>query len=155
MDLVAEAVEPGGEAAEVRPPVAERAAVGGEGDDRELEAVAQDPQGLVQRVLGAAAGEEARQHQERRPVVGAWVGQGKDRCRPYTVETRTDQQGRYRFGNGRPGRLTLTVAATGHAPELREVLVTKGMKPVDFQLAPGKTIRLRVVDTAGKRLACQ
>jgi len=88
-----------------------------------------------------------------KPIASAWVGQGENRCVPYTVETRTDPQGRYRFAHCEPGRLMLTVVAPGHSPELREVTVAKDMKPVDFCLAPGKTLRLRVVDTAGRPIA--
>jgi beta-lactamase regulating signal transducer with metallopeptidase domain len=88
-----------------------------------------------------------------KPIARAWVGQGEDRCRPYTVETQTDPQGRYRFADCNPGPLMLTAVAPGHSPELRRVTVTKDMQPVDFRLAPGKTLRLRVVDTAGRPLA--
>jgi hypothetical protein len=89
------------------------------------------------------------------PISGARVGQGEDRCRPYPyrVETQTDTLGRYRFADCNPGPLVLTVVAPGHSPELRAVTVVKDMKPVDFRLALGKTLRLRVVDTAGRPIA--
>ena len=69
MDQVAEAVEALGEGAEVRAPIAELGTVGRERGHGESEAVLQLAHGLVERVLGTAAGEEGRGHQDRRPVI--------------------------------------------------------------------------------------
>ena len=40
--------------------------------------------------------------------------------------------------------------AKGRAPELKNVNIKRAMPPVDFQLEPGRTIRVRVVDAGGK-----
>ena len=49
-----------------------------------------------------------------------------------------------------PGTTSLTVIAAGWAPQLRKVDLRDGLRPQDFRLTPGKPIRLRIVDAAGK-----
>src|SRR5262249_22045699 len=49
-----------------------------------------------------------------------------------------------------PGQTTLTVLAPGWAPQLRKVNLQAGLPPQDFRMEPGKPIRLRIVDAAGK-----
>ena len=46
----------------------------------------------------------------------------------------------------------MTAQSPGRAPELADVVVAPGMKPVEFRLGPGHTIRGRVVNPAGKPL---
>ena len=62
----------------------------------------------------------------------------------------TDADGRFRLPALAPGETTLTVVAHGWAPQLRKVNLRAGLPPQDFRLEPGKTIRLRIVDVAGK-----
>ena len=50
----------------------------------------------------------------------------------------------------RPKETTLTAIAPGWAPQLRRVNVHEGLPSQDFHLEPGKPIRLRIVDGAGK-----
>ena len=65
----------------------------------------------------------------------------------------TDDQGNYHFANVAAGSTFVTVAARGHAPDLRTVQTKKEMQPVDFQLQPGKTIRILVTDPDGEPIA--
>jgi RNA polymerase sigma factor (sigma-70 family) len=62
----------------------------------------------------------------------------------------TDADGRFRLPALSPRQTTLTVLAPGWAPELRQVNLQAGVAPQDFHMGPGKPIRLRVVDAAGK-----
>ena len=66
------------------------------------------------------------------------------------TEFSTDAEGRYRLPALAPGETTFTVMAHGWAPQLRKVNVQAKLPPQDFHMAPGKTIRLRIVDAAGK-----
>ncbi len=88
---------------------------------------------------------------EGKPVVGAVVVRGDD---PYlevgSQEVRTDEQGRYRFPPLPAGSVTVTVMAQGWMPALRKVEIRRGMPPYDFRLEPGRDLRIRFVDSAGK-----
>jgi hypothetical protein len=65
----------------------------------------------------------------------------------------TDKEGRYRIVGRLPRKHAIHVEARGLAPATREVMVRPDLPSVDFCLAPGRTINLRVVDQAGKPLA--
>ncbi len=65
----------------------------------------------------------------------------------------TDSQGKYRLRDLRRGPMLLTVGAPGLAPQLRKVVVGPDLGPVDFQLAKGRVLRVRVVDRDGKPVA--
>jgi RNA polymerase sigma factor (sigma-70 family) len=86
-----------------------------------------------------------------KPIKDALVILGDD---PYFVNTPTefptDAEGRFRLPALPPGETTLTAIATGWAPQLRRVRVQHGVAPQDFQMQPGKPIRLRFVDAAGQ-----
>ncbi len=62
----------------------------------------------------------------------------------------TDADGRYRLPALPPGDTNLTVIAHGWAPQLRKVNLQPSLPPQDFRMGPGKPIRLRIVDAAGK-----
>jgi hypothetical protein len=86
-----------------------------------------------------------------KPVSRALVIWGDD---PYLQnrpqqEVHADEQGVYRLPPLPDGRMTVTVVAPGWMPELRHVEITQKMAPVDFQLKPGKTLRIKFVDKAG------
>ncbi|MGH7140419.1 MAG: carboxypeptidase regulatory-like domain-containing protein, partial [Pirellulales bacterium] len=84
-----------------------------------------------------------------KPVAGAVVIFGD---LPYVHDgghVRSGQAGKYRFPRLPPGPMTVTVVAEGWRPELRKIEITPDNKPVDFQLQPGKTLRVRFVDRAG------
>jgi sugar lactone lactonase YvrE/peroxiredoxin len=83
------------------------------------------------------------------PIKGATVAQGSDRFGTEYPTTKTDEQGRFKFDSARPGAVVLTVQKSGFAPDLKEITVYEGMKPIDFRLGPGQTIRGRIIDVNG------
>ena len=60
----------------------------------------------------------------------------------------TSEDGTFRFDNWKPGPTTVYAAAVGFAPQTKEW--TDFSSPVEFQLAPGKTVRFKVLDMDGK-----
>jgi RNA polymerase sigma factor (sigma-70 family) len=86
-----------------------------------------------------------------KPIKDALVVLGDD---PYRARTPskfpTDADGRFRLPALAPRETTLTVMAPGWAPQLRRVQLRDGLPRQDFRMGPGKPIRLRVVDPAGK-----
>jgi RNA polymerase sigma factor (sigma-70 family) len=86
-----------------------------------------------------------------KPIKDALVVQGENPYRARTPkEFATDADGRFCLPTLRPQETALTVIATGWAPQLRRIRVQSGMPPQDFAMRPGKPIRLRFVDAAGK-----
>lgn len=87
---------------------------------------------------------------EGKPIANALVAQGADRYGSDYPTTRTDEKGQYRFASiassSYSANTVLTVIAPGFAPTLRALDVQPEMKPVDFQLEKGNTLRVRVVD---------
>jgi hypothetical protein len=65
----------------------------------------------------------------------------------------TDENGAYRLPQAQVGRLILTVTAAGYAPDLKILSVDNDSPAADFELQPGNTIRLRVVDQRGEPVA--
>jgi thiol-disulfide isomerase/thioredoxin len=86
-----------------------------------------------------------------KPVKDALVVLGDD---PYFASTGrdfpTDADGRYRLPPLTAGETTLTVVATGWAPQMRHLRLQSGLAAQDFCLQPGKPIRLRFVDGNAK-----
>ena len=60
--------------------------------------------------------------------------------------------GTFQLPNLTPGKYPITVLAHGFAPEQREVDLSLGTPPCDFQLEPGNPIRIEIVDTAGNAI---
>jgi RNA polymerase sigma factor (sigma-70 family) len=91
---------------------------------------------------------------EGRPLAGARIGLGADRriMQSGFPSALSDAEGRFRFGHVPAGTQTVTAQSPGHAPELADVVVAPGMKPVEFRLGPGRVIRGRVVNPQGKPL---
>ncbi len=87
------------------------------------------------------------------PVAGAKVAQGADRFGSHYPETKSDDQGRFRFENVRPGEMILTVQAKGHGPDLKRLAVGKESVDVEFRLEPPHRIGGRVVDSRGGPVA--
>jgi len=85
-----------------------------------------------------------------KPVADALVALGADRFGSQFPSTRTDREGHYGFANLAPGGAVLTIVSPGLAPALRDVNVRAGITALDFRLEKGSTLRVRVVDTAGK-----
>jgi len=65
-------------------------------------------------------------------------------------EVRTDSNGNYRLQPLPHMPLTVTVVAQGWMPELKKTTIAPENPKLDFQLKPGKTLRLRIVDRSGK-----
>jgi protocatechuate 3,4-dioxygenase beta subunit len=77
-----------------------------------------------------------------------WIGQ------PWpSTSVLTDRQGRYRFRNLKAGETNVLVRAPGCAPDLKKVTVEENMRPVDFKLEEGRTLKGRVVDENGDPIA--
>jgi uncharacterized GH25 family protein len=62
----------------------------------------------------------------------------------------TDAGGNYRLVGCNPSGTTVLAAAKGLAPASRPVWIQSGMKPVDFQMKRGETVRFRLFDERGK-----
>ena len=97
-----------------------------------------------------------------KPIAGATVEYGPNRYttdyRPILAENgrptvKTDGEGRFVFQGLKRGETMLTVEAEGYMPTLRHVKAEPGMKPVDFRLKAGHTVRGRVIDEKGKPVA--
>ena len=88
-----------------------------------------------------------------RPIEGASVAQGSDRFGSHYPSARTDSEGRFEFGNVRPGEMVLTVQANSYSPDLKNLTVHKEMEPVNFRLESGHIIRGRIADTKGNPIA--
>lgn len=90
---------------------------------------------------------------KQKPVRDAVVVWGDD---PYwqqgSQEVRTDANGRYRFPPLPSGDLKVTVIASGWAPEQEQVDLRSGNATKDFNLRPGKSLRLLFVDGLGSRI---
>ncbi len=63
---------------------------------------------------------------------------------------RTDAEGKYRIDSLRFGSGTITVIAEGFSPDMKQAKFEQKMKPLDFDLKPGKTISFKIVDETGK-----
>jgi hypothetical protein len=86
------------------------------------------------------------------PVPNAEVKMGRDRWGTHEPSVRTAADGTYVIENGKiQDRLYFTVEAEGFAPDLK-VVETAGPEAeltVDFELAPAKRLKVRLVDEAG------
>jgi RNA polymerase sigma factor (sigma-70 family) len=82
-----------------------------------------------------------------KPVKGALVIPGDASV---LRETMTDADGRFRLPAQSPEVTTLAVIAAGWAPQQRRVNLQGGLPPQEFRLEPGRSIRLRIVDTSGR-----
>jgi hypothetical protein len=92
---------------------------------------------------------------ESKPVPGARV---VDSSRGLTFlswlrEATTDQKGHFHI-HCMPGEsMTMLVQVRGYQPVTRSFKARAGVQPVEFRLDPGKVMKGRVVDTAGKPIA--
>lgn len=64
-------------------------------------------------------------------------------------EARTDNNGEYRLTGCDRTTAKIVAWAKGRATDMRELRVEPDMDPVDFQMKPGGTVRIRVVDSKG------
>jgi hypothetical protein len=84
---------------------------------------------------------------EGEAVAGALVQANLQLCKRKVL---TDAEGNYRLVGCKPLGTTVLAAAKGLAPAWRPVWIQSGMKPVDFQMKRGGTVRLRLLDEHGK-----
>lgn len=66
-----------------------------------------------------------------------------------TLSTTTDAEGNYRMPGCPPGSQAITVTAKTYSPDQKVVMFANSLAPVDFQLQPGHTVRVRVIDKDG------
>jgi RNA polymerase sigma factor (sigma-70 family) len=86
-----------------------------------------------------------------KPIKGAIVVRGNDPYFSSTVdEFLTDADGKFLLPAMQPAEMAVTVVAPGFAPQLRHVTLKDGLPAQDFQMQPGKPIRLKFVDASGK-----
>ncbi len=89
-----------------------------------------------------------------RPVRGARAVLTHDSRGSSGPAAASDADGRFTINNCDPGVASLGVQARGFAPLMREVRIEAKMAPVEVRLAgPGKSMRARVVDVAGRPIA--
>jgi len=62
----------------------------------------------------------------------------------------TDNKGLYQLEGCGPGNARIVASARGRAPDLQEVEIGPSLGSVDFQLKPGNTIRVRILDEQGR-----
>ena len=65
-------------------------------------------------------------------------------------EARTGSDGVYQLIGCPPRTAKIVVTAPGRATDRKELLIERGMKPVDFTMKPGGHVRIRVLDHEGK-----
>ena len=84
-----------------------------------------------------------------KPFKNAVVTWSNDPYHNRDCEMLTDENGRYTTPplGGKPN---ITVLAEGYAPDMREVDTAVESKPCNFQLKPGKTMKIRFVNKAGE-----
>lgn len=85
------------------------------------------------------------------PVTGAKVTQNYDFRSPERT-TLTAGDGSFRFGNGRPRELALTIQAAGLAPVVTSFVANASMNSLRFVLPRGELLFGRVLDDAGRPL---
>jgi beta-lactamase regulating signal transducer with metallopeptidase domain len=88
-----------------------------------------------------------------KPIKFAVARLGFDHFGSSEPETRADEDGNFVLKNCNPGKSLVTVQADGFAPQFQDVVVAEGVKPFEFKLEPGATMRVRVVDEQGKPIA--
>jgi RNA polymerase sigma factor (sigma-70 family) len=82
-----------------------------------------------------------------RPIAGALVRtQAWNEARQAT----TGDDGTYKLVGCEPRPARIVVSAPGRATDVRDLNIEPGLGPVDFQMKPGGTVRVRVVDEQGR-----
>jgi len=82
-----------------------------------------------------------------KPIAGALV-----RTKYFNAlrEAKTGPDGVYHIVGCEPQAVRIVVSAKGQATDLKELSIEPNMGPVDFQMKPGGTVRIRVLDEQGK-----
>ena len=87
------------------------------------------------------------------PVMNAKVTQGRDFTRRSEANLLTDGEGRFRFQNAREKETTLTVHASGFAPQDRKLNPGADLEEQNFTLSKGGVLRGRVLDESSQPIA--
>ena len=69
------------------------------------------------------------------------------------AQAKTEADGSYKLAGCDPITTQIVTTATGHAPDIRKVIVTPDQGSVDISLKPAVTVRVRVLDHEGNPLA--
>jgi hypothetical protein len=83
------------------------------------------------------------------PIAGALV---RTKFLNEIREARSGGDGVYRLVGCEPRSARIVVSAKGRATDMKELTVEPGMRPVDFALKPGGTVRIRVLDERGNAI---
>ena len=81
-----------------------------------------------------------------KPVVGASV---RTKFFNDIREAKTGSDGVFKLAGCEPRMAQIVVSARGRATDMKEVRIDSDMEPVDFQMKPGGTVRIRVLDRQG------
>lgn len=81
------------------------------------------------------------------PIEGALI---RTRFSNDAREAKTDAEGVYHLGGCEPKQTRIVVSAKGRATDIQDVRLTDSPEPVDFQMKPGGTVRIHVLDASGK-----
>lgn len=90
---------------------------------------------------------------EGRPIAKATARLGFDRFGTNEPTATTNDDGRFVLKNARAGKSLVTVQAEGFAPAFQELTVDEAPSELKFQLEPGRTLRIRVVDSDARPIA--
>ncbi len=81
-----------------------------------------------------------------KPIIGALV---RTKFLNDVREAKTGADGVYDLGGCEPRSARIVVSAKGRATDVKELKIESEMGPVDFQMKPGGTVRIRVQDEHG------
>jgi hypothetical protein len=81
-----------------------------------------------------------------KPIAGALV---RTKYLNNIREAKTGNDGVYRLVGCEPCATKIVVSAKGRATDMKELSIASDMGPVDFQMKPGGTVRIRVLDEKG------
>ena len=81
------------------------------------------------------------------PIAGALV---RTKFLNEIRQATTDDSGHYTLQGCEPRLTRVVVSASGKATDMQEVRVDEDMQQVDFEMKPGGTVRIRVVDEQGE-----
>ncbi len=87
---------------------------------------------------------------EGQPIAGAKVSVGSSQFGGTSQVVDSNENGEYALKNVPAGNGVLTVYAEHWAPDLRMVTAEHDMEPIDLELEPGHSIRVRVTDPDGQ-----
>ncbi|HEX3450316.1 MAG TPA: carboxypeptidase regulatory-like domain-containing protein [Isosphaeraceae bacterium] len=86
------------------------------------------------------------------PIAGAMIHTNYVNGISGARSTKTASDGTYILAGFAPSATRIVVTAKGRALDMRDLDITSGMGPVNFQLKAGGTVRIRVLDEQGKQV---